>query len=313
MTADGYRPADLAGVEVAEGATKEGVILSIKRGGALSGRVLDPMRHRSRQRERLRPGRRLERPRQGRLRDWAASASQRDHDRRGRALFVGRDLERKDPADGVSSRLSGCDAASRHRAAELRRSDSRFRRLDFGQASSVRTAVRRCRERRSRLNEEGDTRVGFGSDSTRADGSGGFLFEHLQAGRFMIAARRTRKDDQPGSRSRGRAEPHGSAPSDGDRSAPAGHRHRAAGRAAGRGSSRGQRPEYNDNTTTDDSGKYSLSNVPAGVIRLTASTAGLSGRSTADECRDPGGRRAVHGRHSVSGRIASCGPRHAGR
>ncbi|HTD53111.1 MAG TPA: carboxypeptidase-like regulatory domain-containing protein, partial [Thermoanaerobaculia bacterium] len=42
VTAQGYRPADLGGVEVAEGATKDGVVLSLKRGGALSGRVLDP-------------------------------------------------------------------------------------------------------------------------------------------------------------------------------------------------------------------------------------------------------------------------------
>src|SRR5262249_34062866 len=38
------------------------------------------------------------------------------------------------------------------------------------------------------LNQEGDTQFGFGSDSTRSDGSGNFLFEHLQAGRFKVIA-----------------------------------------------------------------------------------------------------------------------------
>ncbi|HMF09736.1 MAG TPA: carboxypeptidase-like regulatory domain-containing protein, partial [Thermoanaerobaculia bacterium] len=42
VTASGYRPADVSGVEVAEGAVREGVVFSLKKGGGLSGRVLDP-------------------------------------------------------------------------------------------------------------------------------------------------------------------------------------------------------------------------------------------------------------------------------
>src|SRR6185295_17533426 len=42
------------------------------------------------------------------------------------------------------------------------------------------------------LNEEGDSGVGFGGgDSTRTDGSGAFLFEHLKAGRFKVRATST--------------------------------------------------------------------------------------------------------------------------
>ena len=40
--AAGYRSAEASGVEVGEGETKEGVVLSLKKGGGLSGRVIDP-------------------------------------------------------------------------------------------------------------------------------------------------------------------------------------------------------------------------------------------------------------------------------
>ncbi|HEY3172555.1 MAG TPA: carboxypeptidase regulatory-like domain-containing protein, partial [Thermoanaerobaculia bacterium] len=43
-SAPGYRPAEVAGIEIGEGETKEGVVLSLKRGASVSGRVLDPRR-----------------------------------------------------------------------------------------------------------------------------------------------------------------------------------------------------------------------------------------------------------------------------
>ncbi len=41
-SADGYRPADVSNVELEAGATKEGLELSLKRGGGLAGHVVDP-------------------------------------------------------------------------------------------------------------------------------------------------------------------------------------------------------------------------------------------------------------------------------
>src|SRR5262249_62112774 len=38
------------------------------------------------------------------------------------------------------------------------------------------------------LNPEGDTQFGFGNNSTRSDGSGNFVFDHLQAGRYRVVA-----------------------------------------------------------------------------------------------------------------------------
>src|SRR5207249_442793 len=40
-SAAGYRSAEVSGVEVGEGETKEGIVLSLKRGGGLAGRVSD--------------------------------------------------------------------------------------------------------------------------------------------------------------------------------------------------------------------------------------------------------------------------------
>ena len=41
-TAAGYKPGTIAAVEVPEGGTREGVVIPIKRGGTLAGRVIDP-------------------------------------------------------------------------------------------------------------------------------------------------------------------------------------------------------------------------------------------------------------------------------
>src|SRR5207253_3027316 len=43
-SAPGYRPAEVAGIEIGEGEAKDGGVLSLKRGASVSGRVLDPRR-----------------------------------------------------------------------------------------------------------------------------------------------------------------------------------------------------------------------------------------------------------------------------
>ncbi|PYQ65524.1 MAG: hypothetical protein DMF54_10795, partial [Acidobacteria bacterium] len=43
-SAPGYRPAEVAGIEIGEGETKEGIVLSLKKGASVAGRVLDPRR-----------------------------------------------------------------------------------------------------------------------------------------------------------------------------------------------------------------------------------------------------------------------------
>src|SRR5262249_2304257 len=46
---------------------------------------------------------------------------------------------------------------------------------------------------------------------------------------------------------------------------------------------------YNDSTTTDDSGKYSLQNVPSGAVSLNATTSIMSGRPTVRNIEIPDG------------------------
>jgi hypothetical protein len=46
---------------------------------------------------------------------------------------------------------------------------------------------------------------------------------------------------------------------------------------------------YSDNTVTDDSGNWALHDVPAGVIRLQATTSFLSGRTTTKTVEVPDG------------------------
>ncbi|HEX9689169.1 MAG TPA: carboxypeptidase-like regulatory domain-containing protein, partial [Thermoanaerobaculia bacterium] len=44
VSSPGYRPAEVSGIEIAEGETKEGVVVALKKGAVISGRVLDPRR-----------------------------------------------------------------------------------------------------------------------------------------------------------------------------------------------------------------------------------------------------------------------------
>jgi hypothetical protein len=142
------------------------------------------------------------------------------------------------------------------------------------------------------LTEEGSGGGGFGGagESTRTDGAGNFLFEHLTAGRFKVIAsgntgKSTAKDVVVGDN-----QPltgvlvqmatgtllHGT----------------VSGLPAGQlGGVRIMASEtnYNDSTMTDDSGGYSLHDVPSGAIRLQATTSFLSGRATGKTVEVPDG------------------------
>src|SRR5262249_46194111 len=133
------------------------------------------------------------------------------------------------------------------------------------------------------LNEEGDT-TGFASNTTTADGNGNFLFEHLRAGRYVLTA----------------TTPAGTTPPKevvlGENQAQSGILLQAITGALVHGTVTGlpqgqlggvrinaSLPSYTGSAVTDDSGSFSIPNVPnspAAVLRLTATTAMLSGRST---------------------------------
>jgi hypothetical protein len=143
------------------------------------------------------------------------------------------------------------------------------------------------------LNEEGDSGGGFGganSESTRTDGGGGFLFDHLAAGRYKVTASGNTgvsvakevvvAESQQMSgvlvQMATGALLHGT----------------VSGLPAGQlGGVRvvASATNYSDATQTDDSGAYSLHDVPSGVVRVQATTSFLSGRSTAKTVEIPDG------------------------
>jgi large repetitive protein len=294
VTAEGYRPADVAGVEVAEGATKDGVVISLKRGGGVTGRVVDPQ--------------------QG---TGVANASVTYQSSSGAAGGGGGLGRLGGLGGGANANNAVTDADGRFSldavpdgkimvtashpdyldvTQEVDTTKQSTIDLTLGTGGSIAGAVVGQDGRtpipgsQVSLNQEGDTQFGFGSDSTRSDGSGNFLFEHLQAGRFKVIAQ---SND-------GKTISQEVVLSDGQRltgvllqmASGALLQGTVSGLPTGRlGGIRvsASAPNYNDNTTTDDSGKYSLANVPSGVVRLNANTSFLSGRSTSQSVEIPPG------------------------
>jgi hypothetical protein len=143
------------------------------------------------------------------------------------------------------------------------------------------------------LAEEGDSGGGFfggNSESSRTDGAGGFLFDHLSAGRYKVTA----------SGNTGMSVGKEVVVADGQQltgvlvqMATGALLHgTVSGLPAGQvGGVRvvASTTNYSDSTQTDDSGAYLLHDVPSGVIRLQATTSFLSGRSTSKTVEIPDG------------------------
>jgi protocatechuate 3,4-dioxygenase beta subunit len=130
----------------------------------------------------------------------------------------------------------------------------------------------------------------MGDDSSRADASGNFAFEHLKAGRYSVSARSNAgttswKDVVLGENQR----------QDGvllEMAAGATVQGTVAGLPAGRvGGVRvfASTKDYQDGAVTGDDGRFTLRDVPPGVLRLQASTAFPSMRSTTKNLDVPEG------------------------
>ncbi len=295
--AAGYRSAETSGVEVGEGETKEGVVLSLKKGGGLAGRVTDsrgtavanasvtwhpaeagggPM------------GAAMARMLGG------GSGGSTTSDADGHYLFDGL------PDARVTVTASHPDFLDASR--DIDPSKETTVDLALGTGASISGSVVGSDGRTPipgalvQLNEEGASGGGFGGfgggggDSTRTDGAGNFLFEHLGGGRYKIIAsgntgKSTAKDivvteGQPLSGVLVQMATgtflHGNVSG-----LPSGQLGGVRVIASG--------TNYSDATQTDDSGAYSLHDVPSGVIRLQALTSLLSGRSTGKTIEVPDG------------------------
>jgi protocatechuate 3,4-dioxygenase beta subunit len=308
-SASGYRTADVSGVEVGQGETKEGVVLSLKKGGSLSGRVLDPQRGTGVPNASV---------------SWRAQGGGMGGFGGPAALFGGGNNSTATDANGqfsfdglpdgkvtiTASHPDYLDAA-RDVAPDQQQSVD----ITLGTGGSISGSVVGSDGRvpvagaQVSLNEEGDS-SNFANETTKSDGNGGFLFEHLRAGRYRLTAQGASGSSQPAevllgeNQSQGGvmvqmisgALVHGSVTG-----LPPGRLGGVRITASGSG--------YSDSTLTDDNGGYSLSNVPAILVRLNASTSFLQGRSTsktvqvAENTPDVSVDIAFDGLSSLSGRV----------
>jgi len=295
--AAGYRSAEASGVEVGEGETKEGVVLSLKKGGGLSGRVIDPrgaaVANASVTWHPAETGGGPMGAAMARIMGGVGGGGSTTSDADGHFQFDGL------PDARVTVTASHPDYLEATR--EIDPSKETAVDLSLGTGASISGSVV-GRDGRSavpgalvQLNEEGSSGGGFGGfggggDSTRTDGSGNFLFEHLTGGRFkLIASGNTGKSTAKevvvaenqrlegvlvematGATVRGTVS-----------GLPAGQLGGVRIMASAKG--------YSNSAQTDDGGTYVLHDVPAGVVHLQATTSFLSGRSTGKTFEVPDG------------------------
>jgi protocatechuate 3,4-dioxygenase beta subunit len=271
--APGYRPAEVSAIEVGSGQTREGIVVSLKRGGTLSGRVLDGA---------------------GGSAVPNASVSWRT----GQPIFVlgGRGERQTTTTDAggrftfdalpdgkITVEASHPDYLEASVEVEPDRQNSVDIQLGWGASISGsvvgtdgRTPMGGARVNLDRQGESGR----MGSESAVADGSGAFLFDHLRAGRYQLVSQ-----GGAGTSAAREVVLSDGQPMDGVLLQIAGGtllRGTVSGLPAG--SLGGLRvsastSSHSDMTTTDADGRFTLTDVPAGVVRLNASTAFPQSRS----------------------------------
>jgi protocatechuate 3,4-dioxygenase beta subunit len=315
-TSPGYRPAEVSGIEIAEGETKEGVVVGLKKGGVISGRVLDPRRgtgvpnasvswSEGSGASSMPPGMAL----LSRLDGGATTAVATEAD--GRFRFEGL------PAGKITLSAEHPDFLEVSKQVEL--DDEASVDLTLGLGGSIagtvvakdgRTAIPGAEVL---LREQGSAFMG-NDDSARADASGNFVFEHLKAGRYGVSA-------------------HSNAGTTSWKDVVLAENQRQEGvlleMAAGAtvqgtvsglpaGSVAGVRifasaRDYEDGAVTGDDGRFTLRDVPPGVLRLQASTAFPAMRSTSRSLEVPEGASDVpveivfEGTSRLSGRVTRGG------
>ena len=313
-SASGYRAADVSGVEVAEGETKDAVVLSLKKGGSLSGRVLDPMSATGVPNASV---------------QWRAQGGGGGAGFGGPGAFLGggNNATATDangqfsfdalPDGKVTITASHPDYLDAARDVSPDQQSSVD--ITLGTGGSISGAVVGADGRapiagaQVSLNEEGDN-SNFANDTTKTDGNGGFTFQHLRAGRYRLTAQTASGNSQPAeviladnqSQSGVQIQMISGALVHGTVSGlPAGRLGGVRIAASGNG--------YSDSAVSDDNGSFSLANVPSGVVRLNASTSFLQGRSTSQTLEIPDGATDVpvdivfQGASSLSGRVTRGG------
>lgn len=290
-TATGYRSADVSGVSVGAGETKEDVVVALKRGGTLAGKVLDANAGVAIANATVSwepagspPGPAAMAARM--LDGGGANVTSTAAD--GRFAFDGL------PDGKITLTASHPDYLEATRDADP--NTGMEIQIPLGSGGSITGVVvgsdgtTAIPGAQVRLDDEGDTGLGLNSQTTPTDGAGAFRFDHLGAGRFRLTARSNKGTSPPkevilteNQRQDGVALQVSSGTIlDGTVSGlPAGQlgNVRVTAGAAG----------YRDSAMTDDSGKFTLRDAPSGVVTLTASTSFLQGRTASKTVEIPDG------------------------
>jgi protocatechuate 3,4-dioxygenase beta subunit len=285
--AAGYRAAEVSGVEVGAGETKEGVVLSLKRGGSLSGRVIESARGA---------------PVANASVSWRASGGGA-----GFGFRFGPDAQQQTTSDadgrfGFDSLPEGkITLEASHPdyvdgSLEVDPEKQSAVEISLGTGGSLAGTVVGSDGRMPAagaqvlLDTQGESGRLGGNETTTADGSGAFLFDHLQAGRYQLVAQ-------------------GNAGTSAPKEVVLSDNQRADGivlqTATGtllRGSVSGlpasalagvrifaSSSSYSDGATTDAGGRFTIPNVPSGVLRVTASTSYVQGRTAQTTVEIPDG------------------------
>ncbi len=286
----GYRPTEVTGVEVAEGETKEGVVLTLKKGSVVTGRVLDPQRGTGVPNASVSwrgPDGGSSGPGAALMAQFEGGDSSQATDADGRFRFEGL------PAGKITLTAEHPDYLEVSRQVDAE--DEETVDLTLSAGGSIAGAVVGKDGRTPvpgaevSLDELGST-MALGSDTARADGSGNFLFEHLKAGRYRVT---------------GRSNAGTSAPKEvvlAESQRLDGVFLQMAIGATLKGVVSGLPAErlggvrvyvwardYQDGTSTGDDGRFTLRDVPAGVLQVSASTAFPTSRSVSKSVEVPEG------------------------
>jgi protocatechuate 3,4-dioxygenase beta subunit len=312
VSSPGYRPAEVSGIEIAEGETKEGVVVALKKGAVISGRVLDPRRGTGVPNASVSWTEGSDASGMGagmavlaRLDAGGGTAATTDAD--GRFRFDGL------PSGKITLSAEHPDFVEVSKQIEL--DDETSVDLTLGLGGSISGTVVGKDGRTGipgadvLLRDQGGSFT-MGDDSARADASGNFSFEHLKAGRYGVSARSNAgasawKDVVLGESQR----------LDGvllEMAAGATIRGTVSGLPAGKvGGIRvfASTKDYQDSVSTGDDGRFTLRDVPSGVVRLTASTPFPAMRSTSKNVDVPEGATEVpaeivfEGNSRLAGRV----------
>jgi protocatechuate 3,4-dioxygenase beta subunit len=278
-TAPGYRPGEVA-VEIAEGETKEGVLVSLRRGGSVAGRVLDggrgtPVANAS---VSWRPSGATTM-----MGDFSSNNTNTDAD--GKFRFDGL------PPGTLTVTARHADYAEATKDVDPDKESA----VDVSLAAGgFISGVLVGRDGRSPVAGAVVTINGQraqGNDTARTDDAGGFSFDHLRPGRFRLTARAPQGQPPPKDLVLTENERQ-----EGVLLAIRGAGTRIRGTVTGLpreklGTIRisGNAKDWGDSTLTDDSGAFTFTDVPAGMVRFFAMGQNGMSRSTSKTVEVPEG------------------------